>query len=282
MIRRWHLVVLALLGLFALACEGGAAGSGSEPTGSPTKSGYPSSMAAIGDSITAGLGSCGTYVVCMRNSWSTGTGDSVDSHYQRILAKNSKIRGDARNFADPGAEADALDAQAARAVKAKSEYVTVLIGANDACAPSTAAMTSVKTFRTEVDRALNRLKKGLPKTRVLVASIPDLYRLWELGRDNPAAVRVWNRVSLCPSMFANPTSTADADENRRRQVRDRVGDYDDQLRQACKAYGKRCRWDNDAVHNVRFSLDQVSTVDYFHPNAKGQNKLADVTYRASW
>ncbi|MEU4239857.1 SGNH/GDSL hydrolase family protein [Actinoplanes sp. NPDC026619] len=280
MIRRWHLVVLALLGFLALACEGGAAGS--DPTTSPTKSGYPSSMAAIGDSITAGLGSCGTYVVCNRNSWSTGSADAVDSHYRRILAKNAKIKGNTHNYAEVGAEADALDGQAARAVKAKAAYVTVLIGANDACAPTAGAMTPVTTFRSEVDRALARLKKGLPKSRVLVASIPDLYRLWDLGKSNAAAVRVWTRATICPSMFANPASTADADEARRRQVRDRIDAYDEQLRQACKAYGKRCRWDNGSVHQIRFGLDEVSSVDYFHPNAKGQNELADATYRASW
>ncbi|MFD0517879.1 SGNH/GDSL hydrolase family protein [Paractinoplanes durhamensis] len=279
MIRRWHLVVLALLSILALACEGGTAGS--EPTDAPTKSGYPSSMAALGDSITAGLGSCGTYVVCTRNSWSTGSGDTVDSHYRRILAKNSKIKGNADNFGEPGAEADALDGQAARAVKAKAEYVTVLIGANDACAKTVGGMTSVTTFRSEVDKALNRLKKG-PKSRVLVTSIPDLYRLWDLGKDNPDAVRVWTRATICPSLFANPASEADADNDRRKQVRDRIDDYDDQLRAACKAYGKRCRWDNGSVHQVRFGLDEVSSVDYFHPNAKGQNELADASYRASW
>lgn len=281
MIRRWPVVVLALLGVLALACEGGGGTAGGGPA-EPTGTGYPSSMAAIGDSLTAGLGSCPTYVVCTRNSWATGSGDRVDSHYRRILAKNPRIKGNADNFADPGAEADALDGQAARAVKAKAEYVTVLIGANDACARSVDAMTPVTTFRAEVDRALARLKKGLPKSRVLIASIPDVYRLWDLGRSSPEAVRVWTRATICPSMLANPASTADADQRRRRLVRDRIDDYDDQLRQACKAYGKRCRWDNGSAHGVRFGLDQVSTVDYFHPNASGQDELAGATYRASW
>ncbi|GIF18991.1 lipoprotein [Paractinoplanes tereljensis] len=277
MIRRWHLVVFVLLGLMALACEEGGGSGGGTPDTS-----YPSSMAALGDSITAGVGSCGAYAVCRRNSWSTGTADAVDSHYRRILAKNSAIKGDADNFAEPGAEADALDDQAAKAVKAKAAYVTVLIGANDACAKTIDGMTPVATFRTEVDRALNRLKKGLPKSRVLVTSVPDLYRLWDLGKQNQQAVRVWNRTAICPSMFANPTSTADADEDRRTRVRDRIDDYDDQLRDACRDYGDRCRWDNGRVHSVRFGLDLVSSVDYFHPNAKGQNELADVTYRARW
>ncbi|MGK5681179.1 GDSL-type esterase/lipase family protein [Actinoplanes sp. URMC 104] len=274
MVRRWHLAVLGTLAVFALACEAGAGGAGgpdSEPTG-PAAKGYPSSMAALGDSITAGFGSCGAYVVCGRNSWSTGTADAVDSHYRRILAKNPKIRNRARNFARPGAEAGALATQAAQAVDMKAQYVTVLIGANDACAPSPAGMTSVATFRREIDRGLTRLRKGLPKATVMVASIPDLYRLWQLGRNDDRAVRAWNRFDICPAML---TST----DAQRRQVRERIDDYNAELAQACDAYGSRCRFDDD-VHETSFSLDLVNQVDYFHPNARGQAELADVTY--SW
>jgi lysophospholipase L1-like esterase len=284
MLRRWHLAVLALLAVTALACEGGAGAAGPEPTRTRTTvptagaKGYPASMAALGDSITAGVGSCLAYLACSRNSWATGTGDDVDSHYRRILARNPKIKGQAHNFAEPGAEADALAGQAARAVDAKVSYVTVLIGANDACARSAGGMTSVATFRDEVDRGLARLRKGLPKARVLMVSIPDLYRLWQVGRDDAEVVRVWNSRGICPSMLADPTSTADTDERRRRAVRDRIDAYDGELRAACEAYGSRCRWDDGAVHDVRFSIDLLNTFDFFHPNVKGQDRLADVTF----
>jgi hypothetical protein len=116
-----------------------------------------------------------------------------------------------------------------------------------------------------------------------MVSLPDVYRLWQLGKDDERAVRAWRR-GVCQSLLAAPTSTAEADDQRRKQVRDRLDDYNDQLRQACKAYGKRCRWDGGAVHAVRFKLDLVSKLDYFHPNAAGQNRIADVTYpgRFTW
>ncbi|WP_250000871.1 GDSL-type esterase/lipase family protein [Actinoplanes sp. M2I2] len=279
MVRRWHLAALAVLAVFALACEAGAGGAGGSdpgPTGAPAK-GYPSSMAALGDSITAGFGSCGTFLACSRNSWSTGSAEAVDSHYRRILAKNPKIRGKARNFARPGAEADALPAQVAQAIDMKAQYVTILIGANDACAAAPSGMTSVAAFRRDVDRALTRLKKGLPKAEVLVAGIPDLYRLWQLGRKDAQAVRAWQRFDTCRSMLADPTSTDESDDARRRQVRTRINDYNDELRQACDKYGARCRWDDDS-HETSFNLDRVNRVDYFHPNVEGQAQLADATY----
>ncbi|MBM2618768.1 SGNH/GDSL hydrolase family protein [Actinoplanes sp. LDG1-06] len=282
MVRRWHVVTMAVLAVFALACEAGAGGAGGggggdpEPPGAPPK-GYPSSMAALGDSITVGYGSCGAFIACERNSWATGSAKAVDSHYRRILAKNPRIKGKASNFAKPGARAGDLAGQAARAVDMKAQYVTVLIGANDACAGSTTAMTSVTTFRSRVDKGLDRLKKGLPKANVMVASIPDVYRLWQQGRKDEQAVRAWKRFGTCPSMLADPGSTDEADDQRRREVRARINDYNAELAEACEAYGSRCRWDDD-VHESGFSLDLVNQIDFFHPNAEGQAELADLTY----
>ncbi len=278
--RRWHLAILAVLSLLALACEG-TDGAAPAPTSTSPSPRRPPTMAALGDSITAGYGSCAVYVACSRNSWSAGGSDDVDSHYRRIKARSAKAK--ARNLSVPGAESEDLRAQAANAVDARADYVTILIGANDACAPDTDAMTGVTTFRNRVDAALDRLKDGLPRARVLIVSIPDLYRLWELGHTSPAAVAAWDR-GICPSMLARPTSTAAADERRRAAVRDRIEDYNTQLTRACRAYGKRCRTDGGAAHRVRFSLDLVNKVDYFHPNLAGQNTLADVTWpgRITW
>jgi lysophospholipase L1-like esterase len=281
-VRRWPVAILAVLSLLALACEGtDGAAPAPEPTTTKPASGWPRTLVALGDSITAGYGSCGVYVACSRNSWSAGGSDDIDSHYRRIRAEQAKAK--ARNLSVPGAEAADLRAQAAAAVDARADYVTILIGANDACAPDAGSMTAVKTFRSRVDAALDRLKDGLPRARVLVVSIPDLYRLWDLGHGEPAAVRAWNR-GICPSMLARPTSTAAADEQRREKVRDRIEDYNRQLSRACAAYGDRCRTDGGAAHRVRFSLDLVNKVDYFHPNLAGQNELADVTWpgRITW
>lgn len=286
MMRRGQAAVLAALCVFALACEGTARTGGGKATPAPTRSpraGTPSSMAALGDSITAGFGSCATLVACRRNSWASGSSSAVDSHYLRIRAENAEMRGNADNFAVPGVRAEALPRQADRAVRAKAQYVTILIGGNDVCRAGVGDMTSVSTFREHVDETLRRLKNGLPETRILVASIPDVYRLWELGHSDPRAVRAWGR-GVCPSLLANPTSTAEVDEERRRLVRDRIEAYNDELSQACREHGEHCRYDGGRVHRVRFTLDMVNRIDYFHPTVKGQAALADATFprRFTW
>jgi len=45
-------------------------------------------MAALGDSITAGFGSCFALMACARDSRRTGSGTPVDSHHLRIRAGN--------------------------------------------------------------------------------------------------------------------------------------------------------------------------------------------------
>jgi lysophospholipase L1-like esterase len=240
-------------------------------------------MAALGDSITNGFASCVVLASCPRNSWATGDSTLVNSHYRRIVAINPAMQGHARNLAVPNAMAADLVAQATRAVTAKVEYVTILVGANDACHASIDEMTPVPTFRTQVDLALGVLKRGLPKARVLMVSIPNVYRVWEVGRGNKVAVRVWS-AGVCPALLANPTSTAAADVNRRQAFRQRIEAYDAALSAACTAYGSRCRTDGNAVHLFAFDLIDLAVTDFFHPNATGQADLARISWpgRIEW
>ncbi|PWU43557.1 GDSL family lipase [Micromonospora globispora] len=238
----------------------------------------PNSMASMGDSITRGFNACGWYVDCTSRSFSTGDYSTVNSHYLRIRAVNPNIQGRNYNDARSGAKSADMYGQAGTAVSQGVEYVTMLIGANDACTSSESTMTSVTTYRANIDSALNRLKAGLPNARVAVVSVPDIYRLWYIGRNNLSALTAWSSFGICQSMLANATSTAQADVDRRARVRQRVIDYNTQLAQACTAYGANCDFDDNAVFNYPFVLSQVSTWDYFHPNTSGQAVLASVTY----
>ncbi|WP_434743580.1 SGNH/GDSL hydrolase family protein [Micromonospora sp. SH-82] len=280
MSRRWITALLCLSALVAIACEEGGEAGPRPSDGPPPRGDSPSSIAALGDSITTGFGSCVVLTSCERNSWSTGDGLRVDSVYQRLLDQDSGIRGRAANHADPGARASALAGQAQAAVRGKADYVTVLIGANDACRRTVDEMTPVSTFREQVDRGLRVVKEGRPKARVLVVSIPDLNRLWEIGHEDSRAVRAW-RTGICPALLAAPTSTAEADVARRATFGKRIDAYNSQLAAACRAYGSRCRYDGGAVHRVRFTVDEVNRLDWFHPSAAGQDRLAEVTWRAS-
>lgn len=263
-----------------VACAAAAvlAGSGTAHAIPP----IPSSMSSLGDSITRGFNACGWFVDCTDRSWSTGGYSTVKSHYSRILAKNSAISGKNFNDAKSGAKMTDLNAQAQAAVNRGVQYVTILMGANDACTSSESTMTPVSTYRAQLDAALATLKNGLPNAAVFISSVPDIKRLWFIGKDSSSARNAWSGFKICQSMLANPQSTLQADVDRRNRVQQRVIDFNTQLAQACVAYGANCDFDGNAAFNYPFVLSQVSSWDYFHPNTSGQAVLASISYPAGF
>lgn len=236
----------------------------------------PNSMAALGDSITKAFSGCPTIIGdCPAAAWATGT--TSGSHYQRILAINPSINGNAFNNAVSGAVMSGLNGQALNAVSQGAQYVTILMGANDACKPNEASMTSVATFQSQFQTAMNTIHNGLPNARILVMSIPDLHRLWEVGSASATARTVWANFGICQAMLANPTSTAQVDVDRRLRVRQRVVDYNAALTTVCNATAN-CLTDAGALFNTQFLLNDLATFDFFHPSGAAQQRLAAASY----
>lgn len=241
----------------------------------------PDSMAALGNSITRGFDSCGFYVDCPFRSWATGGSPKVDSHYLRLLHRNHDIIFDNHNDAVSGATIADLADQAREAAGEGADYVTVLMGANDACASTVAGMTSVAAFREHLAEGLAVLEEGLPDAEVFVASIPDIYQLWKVAKSEEEARGVWELADICQSMLDDPLSTDPADVQRRQTVRQRVIAYNEALAQACAAYAGNCRY-GGAVFQYDFALRHISKWDYFHPSTAGQRVLAEITWEAGF
>ncbi|MBM9509629.1 SGNH/GDSL hydrolase family protein [Actinacidiphila acididurans] len=231
---------------------------------------HPASVAALGDSITRGFDACSPLADCPEVSWATGSRTRIDSLTQRLTAAGPATRG--WNLAESGARVADLPGQARAAAAYRPAMVTVLIGANDACAATAGAMTTVDAFRSAFGATLAYLHKVLPATQVLVASVPDLRRLYSVGVTNPLEKQLW-RLGLCPSMLKDADSHSASAQARRTRVYDRVVAYNGVLRQVCANY-ERCRYDNGAVFGYRFTPDELSKWDWFHPNEKGQTELA--------
>jgi lysophospholipase L1-like esterase len=238
----------------------------------------PSSMAAIGDSITRAYDVCCSYGDHPGQSWSTGytSYDGIASHYERIRQVNSAITGRGYNNAVTGAKMSAAPGQATQAVNQGARYVTILLGANDLCTSSPSTMTSPEDFRAYFSRAMATLLAPGQDRYVFVSSIPNLYQLWQVLHTNSLARTVWAAANICPSMLG-----ATRTEAQRQQVVDRERAFNQILAEVCVSYS-RCRWDNRAVYSYSFSASQVSSLDFFHPSLSGQAALARVTWAASW
>ena len=265
---------LALLGALLLTSLLSATVTAADPP-------LPASMAAVGDSITQAASSAGSLGAdAPQNSWSTGSSQTVQSHALRLQALGAPLGDRIYNRSVSGAKAIDLNAQMQVVADLDPDYVTVLIGGNDVCTDTVDGMTLVTDFRAQIDAALATVMNGTSHTRVYVVSIPDVYQLWNLFKNNFWARFIWSSADICQSLLANPTSTQRADVERRAAVRQRNVDLNAQLAQACAAWA-RCRFDGNAVFSTPFTTSDVSG-DYFHPSIAGQAKLASVSWAAGY
>jgi lysophospholipase L1-like esterase len=259
--------VVATLALVAVSFVGAGSAQAAAPP--------PPSIAALGDSISQATAACG-YRNCPTYSWSTGSSSTVKSHASRLRAAGATTLA-VYNDSVTGVKAAGLLAQAQAAVTQQAQYVTVQIGANDACTPTVAGMTPTAAFGASVLAALQKVNQGTPTARIFVASIPNLKRMWALSQAKSGARLVWAAGRICQSMLAKPTSTAAADTARRDQVQARVDEYNVALATACASVAN-CTFDNYAVANFTFAAGHISILDYFHPSISGQAKLAEITW----
>ncbi|KAB8170857.1 SGNH/GDSL hydrolase family protein [Streptomyces sp. 3MP-14] len=237
----------------------------------------PASIAAMGDSITRGFDACALLADCPEASWATGTDSEVDSLARQLLGDDVAVAERSWNLAASGAVMADLPAQAADAVALEPELVTVLIGANDACATDVAQMTEVAEFRADFAAALGVIRAELPETGVYVASVPDLERLWSEGQGSTLARTIWRLANVCPSMLADADEQGAEATERRAEVSDRVRAYNEALAEVC-ARDALCRYDGGAVYDYAFTADHISDWDWFHPSRQGQSTLAALAY----
>jgi hypothetical protein len=228
-----RVVTLAAAGSAAvlLAATGGVAQA------VPTSSGIPGVMASTGDSITRAYDLNGSYFLrdAPAYSWSTGASLSTTitlngvkktgkSQYLHLRASNSALT--AYNDAKTGAKMTNLAGQLTTAASQHPDYVTILMGANDACASSVTAMTSVTDFTNQLSTALTSFRSAAPTSRIFISSIPDVTALYTLLSGNASARSTWSLFKICPSALLGTSADRTA-------VRNRIIAFNSALQQAC-------------------------------------------------
>jgi lysophospholipase L1-like esterase len=281
-VTRWAwLVVAAAVALVASTAVVAVVLVSGRGSGSPAPLPLPASMASAGDSVTRAfdLDVSHLFQDSPTESWSTGSDPAVGSHYDRILAAASggpPLGPHAFNDADSGAKMSALAPQLALAARQRVEYVTVLMGANDLCTSSVATMTPTAAFGAQFAAALKAFFAADPAAHLFVASIPDLFQLWDSLRSNPLAQATWTLARICPAMLSLTGTAADRAAVVAQEQADNAV-----LQDVCARF-RHCRFDANAVYRSVFGAADVSVVDYFHPSLAGQQKLAAVTWAAGF
>ena len=225
---------------------------------------YPTSMGALGDSITQAAMTCFSTTSCPQNSWATGTNSSVNSIALRLRGINSKAT--SANYAVSGAKVAGLSSQADSVIKLNPRLTTIMVGTNDAC-----QSTSTSAFEVSFQGLIDKLRNGTPNSKLVVVSIPNLYSLYTTFKNNSSAKSSWNFLKLCAGMTSAP------DEATRQATLAREIAMNQSMATICNAYAN-CIWDGNRVFNYTYKTTEIGTSDYFHPNVAGQAALAKLIW----
>jgi len=282
----------------------------------------PGNQFNVGDSIGEGEAADGTIGEPHHETvWSTGYdgSDVVNSFNERFEAiagadyyENTAARDALFNHAVSGAEmadfvsqAQAIVTVAAQTPSSHAEMVTVLLGANDVCAPSLGAMTDPAVFADQYRAGLDVLA-GSSATRyaqIHVSGLPAIYWLWNAKYTNfVCRVFIWPFVP-CQDLLASPAndcvssaSREDPDTvypgdgmncQRRKQLHAIIRDtYNPILRDVLAEYRDSGQLPNARytdIYDVRFDSQHINDGDCFHPSTTGHALLAATEWcRTHW
>jgi len=235
----------------------------------------PSSIAALGDSLSRGYGAGGAATDYPAESWSTGTDTVVNSHYLRLKAQSAAITNHASNDAVSGSTMAATFTQAGTAVSQGAQYVTLWSGTNDVCTTTVSQMTTTASFASALQATLSRLTTNLPGVRILVLSIPDWYGFWQRFRTNSSASGAWATYARCSDLLGANATAAD-----RQAVATRINDLNTTIASVCAQFAG-CGTDGGAVFRLWSQLAVADLAfDYFHLSATGEAKVAAAAWNA--
>lgn len=268
------LVVASALAVLPASSAGAQAGpSAAPPTPTAAIAGRPTSIVAVGDSITQATGTGALAQENPKNSWATGT--DVSSVADRLgigRRYNLSANGDTMaDFAPQIRNGKSGGSGSVAPSPADAGLVLLEMGGNDLCASSIGGMTSVADYRARFKAGLAQVAAQSPAALVQVLSVPDIYNLWYIrGAPQNATYHpepesgqasgingarfywgfdVFGVEFPCQSLLDNPDSYAQADRDRRAAVRTRTKEYNAVLAEEC-AKVVRCRFDGNSLFNL--------------------------------
>lgn len=257
----------------------------------------PTHLYSIGDSITRAFDADLPYDN-LHLSWVNGRHNflsellgfpNVQSHHQRVKANFGSAGVRNRVAAQNGNRVGHMVDQVA-GMTGRETYVTVLLGGNDVCKDTIDELPSYEAFAwTFAEGLIALLEKLEPGATVQVAAIPDIKRLYEIGRDKVALGIVdcsllWSATTLgfpCGSMLSPSNTEAD-----REYVRERNVVYN-QIMHFLTLLGA-LRYPHlyvsftDVTFTFPFTQEHISNIDCYHPSAEGQALISEGTWNAGF
>lgn len=230
-----------------------------------------------------------------KKSYSWASGRWIDSHYMKLRrsmrSENVNNALNIMNIAVPGSEAKDTLVQAQKIVDAMKsgaylelKYVTLLIGANDACSNSSSVGTPHEDFREhlrETFRKLAEVQQDEP-IRVLVSSIPNIPVLGrpEIAKHTTMGVMSCDFFRHEVLGFCKSLTRWESESDFNEKVLSII-EKNEIIRavveESAELYPNLSLVYSDALYRFEITTDLLA-MDCFHPNQKGQEQLSQILW----
>jgi lysophospholipase L1-like esterase len=237
----------------------------------------PYVMGVLGDSISAGFNA--QKVGDNREfSWSGGQSPNheVQSHairLQQVLPDRQVV---VYNQAFVGAQSTNLERETSRLLKVKPDYVTLAIGANDVCNWPSEYENHLQKYQQNVESSISRIIRRNPKVKIVLASIPSIPLMWELGVKVPGCQQKWDAIQAC-----KPLLDADLSDEQRQSFVMRYNHLNQTIESISEKYPQNVRYAG-ILKDIKFDVSMISQLDCFHPNIKGHQYISELSFDPTW
>lgn len=233
-------------------------------------------MGSIGDSITTAMNSNG-WGERKPYNWSTGTtkNKAIRSHFHKIK-KITQKEVTPYNSATSGATSNDIAPQIDELLPKKPDYVTIMIGANDACSWAEDSEEQLDKYEDNVSSAIERLISNNSQIKILLVPIPNMYHLWETAHNEGNCQLRWNFLNICPNLLSSKRT-----EKERQEFQQRVYKANDRLEKIALANVQHVKFDR-SIADFLFENKHISKRDCFHPSLSGQNIISSLTWKRGW
>lgn len=232
-------------------------------------------IVAFGDSITTGFNA--QFLFDNFNfSWSTGT--SVTAGFKSQVERIRQETGldyDRKNLAVAGARSAAIKSQIEGLGIKVPQIATLLIGANDVCNWSEDYAEARRIFASDIRQSIELLITKNPDVRILMAPIPNVGRLYELGSTHGCQA-LWNITGSCSSLLGGERTPAE-----RQAFMGRLNALNGTLEDVAASFPQEVHF-AAAIAEIPFEWEHVSRIDCFHPSVAGQGFLSQTVWNSGW